>query len=116
MKRAARISVAFVVVVAAVGVTLTGWNQYSSAQVAGRPGSAAQSFSGFDALLAKHGDKSMNLAVTIQVTGPKIDVEEIIGQYVYATDSFLVLKMPNQQDLNFITWDHVLWVTGRPSK
>jgi hypothetical protein len=78
-------------------------------------GNAAQSFSGFEALLAKHGDKTMMLTVEVLVAGPKIDKEEVIGKLSEATDAFLVVKLQNQRDLVFIPWQRVLSVTARPS-
>jgi len=78
-------------------------------------GNSPQTFSGFEALLAKHGDKAMMLTVEILVAGPKIDKEEVMGKLVEATDTFLVIKLQNQRDLVFIPWNRVLTVTARPA-
>src|SRR6266446_4433360 len=100
MKRTARISVALAVLVAAVGLLILGWNQ-TTAQVPARPGTAGQTFGGFEGLLTKGGDKSMNLTVTLRLCGAKADTEQVIGQFNQATDSFLVVKLQNQTDLTF---------------
>jgi len=78
-------------------------------------GNSPQTFSGFDPLLAKHGDKGMMLTVEILVAGPKIDKEEVMGKLVEATDTFLVIKLQNQRDLVFIPGGRVLTVTARPA-
>lgn len=78
-------------------------------------GNSPQTFSGFEPLLARHGDKGMMLTVEILVAGPKIDKEEVIGKLVEATDALLVVKLQNQRDLVFIPWNRVLTVTARPA-
>ncbi len=85
-----------------------GWNQSSPAQLmaAGKGG-----YADFEPLITKHGDKGMLLEVHV-LTGSK---GEILGKVAQATNEFLVLKAQNGQDLYFVTWDDVVWITARPN-
>ncbi len=91
-------------------VVALGWNARSPAQL-GRAGKGG--YADFDALLTKNGDKNMLLEVHIVTV--KQGEGELLGKLVQSTDEFLVLKAQNGQDLYFVTWDDVIWVTARPN-
>jgi len=116
--RTARIGT--VIVLAFAMAVFLSWHAVTLAQPGGSTplklaGNAKETKGGFEGLLTTHGAKNMLLAVQIRVAGPKVDSVEHIGRLVQATDSFLVIKLQNQQDLVFVPWEHVLWVTARPS-
>jgi hypothetical protein len=120
MTYARNLRVGIVVVLALALVAFLGWHAVTLAQPGGggqmKLGSMSSPSKGaFEAMLATHGNKTMLLAVQVRVAGPKVDSVEHLGRLVQSTDSFLVIKLQNQQDLVFIPWEHVLWVVARPS-
>ena len=108
-----------VVVLAFAVLAFFGWHAVTLAQPGGssiKLTPASKDGKGaFESILAANGNKNMLLAVQVRVAGPKVDSVEHIGRLVQSTDSFLVIKLQNQQDLVFIPWEHVLWIAARPS-
>jgi hypothetical protein len=120
MSRSRSVRSGAVIVVAFAVLAFLGWQAASQAQPGGSSpmklaGNAKETKGGFEGLLSTHGAKTMLLAVQVRVAGPKVDSVEHLGKLVQSTDSFLVIKLQNQQDLVFIPWEHVLWITARPS-
>lgn len=111
MTRRRRNGILAIFTLAAVAVALLGWGRTSPAQSL-RPAKKG-GYAEFQSLLSKHGDKGMLLEVHLfklqQGKG------EILGKLVQSTEAMLVLKAQNQQDLYFVTWDDILWITARPN-
>lgn len=123
MTRSRNVRIPLVIAAASAVLIFFGTQAFSRAQPGGGSttgglklgGTAKETKGGFEALLTTHGNKNMLLAVQVRVAGPKVDSVEHIGRIVQSTDSFLVIKLQNQQDLIFIPWEHVLWIAARPS-
>jgi hypothetical protein len=108
-----------VVVLAFAVLAFFSWHAVTLAQPGGGSiklaGGSKDSKGAFESILAANGNKSMLLAVQVRVAGPKVDSVEHLGRLVQSTDSFLVIKLQNQQDLVFVPWEHILWIVARPS-
>ncbi len=113
MKNSKQFGIFGIVMIAALVVVALGWNQPSPAQnllAKGGKGMAT-----FGSLLTKHGDKGMLLEIHMRVAEPHVDKFTTLAKFVEATEDFLIVKLQNGQDLQFITWDDVLWITARPN-
>jgi hypothetical protein len=120
MSRSRSVRIGACIVLAFAVLAFLGWQTATQAQPGGGSpmklaGSAKETKGGFESLLAAHGARTMLLAVQVRVAGPKVDSVEQLGKFVQSTDSFLVIKLQNQQDLVFIPWEYVLWIAARPS-
>ena len=121
MSNSRNVRIAILITAACAVVAFLGTQAVTHAQPGGGTplklsgGSAKETKGGFEALLNTHGNKNMLLAVQVRVAGPKVDSVEHIGKLVQSTESFLVIKLQNQQDLVFVPWEHVLWIVARPS-